>query len=73
MGPTFGKAGDLPLAQGTLTVLAKLGAGRDVLALYWHWQHHGSDSPLGGGQQAEPRGCIPPSLALGPWETCSKK
>lgn len=44
MGPTSGKAGDLPLAQGTLTVLAKLGAGRGILALYWHWQHHGSDS-----------------------------
>lgn len=43
MGPTSGKAGDLPLAQGTLTVLAKLGAGRGILALYWHWQHHGSD------------------------------
>ena len=54
MGPTFGKAGDRSLAQGTLAVLAMLGAGRGLLALHWLWQHHGSDCAL---QAADAHDC----------------
>ena len=68
MGPTSGKAGDRPLAQGTLTVLAMLGAGRGLLALHWLWQHHGSDcAQLPTGRWA---GRWSPEAAhrpLGPW------